>query len=75
MVLPPRSPIPERLEAAGDRLEALEDLYEGAVDRINDHRYWRDGHRLEVGIIVILLIECAMIFADLYLRFQEANAE
>lgn len=65
----------ERLEAASERLEALEDLYEGAVDRVNDHRYWRDGHVLEVIIIAILVLECLMIGVDLFLRFRESNAE
>ena len=46
-----------RLQHISDRYEALEDLYEGGVDRINDHRYWRDGHVLEVIIIIALLAE------------------
>jgi len=44
-----------------DRYEALEDLYEGAIDRINDHRYWRDGHVLEIIIIVVLLAEVLLL--------------
>lgn len=50
-----------QLAELSDRHEALEDLYEGAVDRINDHGYWRDGHLLEVAIIVVLLVEFALL--------------
>ena len=60
-----------RLEAISDRLEALEDLYEGAVDRINDHRYWRDGHVLEIIIILFLALEGILIAVDLSMRFRE----
>ncbi len=50
-----------RLQHISDRYEALEDLYEGGVDRINDHRYWRDGHVLEVIIIIALLAEALLL--------------
>jgi len=50
-----------QLAELSDRYEALEDLYEGAVDRINDHSYWRDGHVLEVSIIVVLLVEVLLL--------------
>ncbi len=49
-----------QLNQLSDRYEALEDLYEGAIDRINDHRYWRDGHVLEVVIIVVLVVEALL---------------
>jgi hypothetical protein len=49
-----------QLQQISDRYEALEDLYEGAIDRINDHRYWRDGHVLEVIIIVVLVAEALL---------------
>jgi hypothetical protein len=49
-----------QLNQLSDRYEALEDLYEGAIDRINDHRYWRDGHLLEVVIIVVLVVEALL---------------
>lgn len=50
-----------RLERLSERYETLEDLYEGAVDRVNDHRYWRDGHRLEIIIIVVLVAETLLL--------------
>jgi hypothetical protein len=50
-----------QLNRLSDRYEALEDLYEGAIDRINDHRYWRNGHVLEVIIIVVLLAEVLLL--------------
>jgi len=50
-----------QLNLLSDRYEALEDLYEGAIDRINDHRYWRNGHVLEVIIIVVLLAEVLLL--------------
>lgn len=66
-----RTDVPPRLEALSDRLEALEDLYEGASDRIADYRWWRRGHRLEVWIIILLLVEVALMSADLVVRFLE----
>lgn len=51
----------ERAESLDVRLEALESLYEGSVDRINDFRGWRYGHVLEVMIILLLLAEVALL--------------
>ena len=50
-----------RLEAASNRLEAFEDLYEGANDRIADYRWYLSSEWLEVGIIFLLVIEVAML--------------
>ena len=50
-----------RLEAASNRLEAFEDLYEGANDRIADYRWYLSSEWLEVGIIFLLLVEVAML--------------
>jgi hypothetical protein len=57
-----------RLEALDTRLEALEDLYEGATDRIADYRWYRGGHRLEMTIILLLLLEAAFMSAELVLH-------
>ena len=61
----------DRLEAASDRLETLEDLYEGANQRISEYRWYREGHFLEIGIIFILILECALMTGDLYWHFHE----
>lgn len=53
-----------QLEQASDRYEVLEDLYEGGIDRINDHRYWRDGHWLEIIIIIVLVAETLLLFSE-----------
>jgi hypothetical protein len=58
----------DRLEAVTNRLEACEDLYEGAIDRINDHRWYRKGHRLELAIVVLLVIEVLQIAIELGMR-------
>lgn len=52
-----RSGVRARLESFGNRLEACEDLYEGAVDRITDFRWYRKGEILETIIIVLLVLE------------------
>jgi hypothetical protein len=57
-----------RLAAVGDRLEALEDLYEGANDRVADYRWYRNGHRIEVLIVVLLVIEAVVMSFELYLH-------
>jgi hypothetical protein len=63
-----KADIESRLEALSDRLEALEDLYEGATQRISEHRWYVSGHALEIGIIVLLLFECTLMSADIYLH-------
>ena len=51
------SDVPSRLEAFDGRLEACQDLYEGAVDRIADFRCYRHGELLEITIVVLLILE------------------
>ena len=51
------SDVPSRLEAFDGRLEACQDLYEGAVDRIADFRWYRHGELLEITIVVLLILE------------------
>jgi len=53
--------IDARLEAASNRLEAFEDLYEGANDRIADYRWYLSSEWLETGIILLLVLEVAML--------------
>jgi uncharacterized Rmd1/YagE family protein len=56
-----RADIEARLEALNDRLETIEDLYEGAIDRITDYRNYRKGSFLEIAIIVLLGLEVALL--------------
>ena len=60
----------DRLEAFNDRLEACEELYEGAVDRITDYRWYEKGLLLEVAIVVLLSIEAALLAFDFYQRYR-----
>jgi hypothetical protein len=69
-----RADAEERLEALNDRLETGEDLYEGASDRVVEYRSYRTGHRLELGIICLLLAEVILILVDLYIHYREFNA-
>jgi hypothetical protein len=55
-----------RLEAASNRLEAFEDLYEGANDRIADYRWYLSSEWLEVGIIFLLVVEVALLGFEIY---------
>jgi hypothetical protein len=57
-----------RLEAIDGRLEACEDLYEGASDRVADFRWYHGGHLLETWIIVFLVMESLMIALDVGLQ-------
>jgi hypothetical protein len=52
--------VSDRLEAASNRLEACEDIYEGANDRIAEYRWYIEGHWLEIIIIAILLAEIGL---------------
>jgi hypothetical protein len=65
-----RAQVEDRLAAVSDRLEACEDLYEGAVDRITDHRWWHKGHRLEAIIVALLAIEGVQLAVELMLRLR-----
>jgi hypothetical protein len=62
--------VEDRLEAVDHRLEALEDFYEGVNDRVADYRWYRHGTDLEVGIIVLLAIETAIIAIDIYVHMH-----
>jgi len=64
-----RAAIEDRLSAITDRSEACEDLYEGAVDRLREHRWYRRGNLLEMIIIVLLLIEVIQLGGDTALRW------
>jgi hypothetical protein len=70
-----KADVEARLEALNDRLEAMEDLYEGANDRVADFRWYRDGHLLEVAIVVLLLIEGLVMSADMYIRYLEYQVD
>jgi hypothetical protein len=69
-----KSNIETRLESLSDRLEALEELYEGANQRISEYRWYVGGHALEIIIIVILLIECIMIGFDMHIHNTDRHA-
>ncbi|MFO0967267.1 MAG: hypothetical protein U0793_17030 [Gemmataceae bacterium] len=70
-----RTDMEERLTAFSDRLEACEDLYEGANDRVADYRWYIGGHRLELAIVIFLLIEVVLLGADLYFRYLEYESD
>jgi hypothetical protein len=59
--------IDDRLEAFSNRLEAFEDLYEGANDRFTEHRWYITSQWLEIGIVVILILEVVLIALGPYL--------
>ena len=52
--------VSDRLEGASNRLEACEDIYEGANDRIAEYRWYIEGHWLEIIIIAILMAEIGL---------------
>ncbi|MGH7916306.1 MAG: hypothetical protein ACREQE_02465 [Candidatus Binataceae bacterium] len=56
-----------RLEAFSDHLEAFEDLYEGANDRVTEHRWYLASQWLELGIVLILIIEVVLLAVGPYL--------
>jgi hypothetical protein len=64
-----RADVPARLKAVDGRLEALEDLYDGAVDRIADFRWFHGGHRLETIIILLLLLEALLMSIELVIHW------
>ena len=67
--------IEDRLEMYSDRLEALEELYEGANDRVADYRWYRGGHILEWTIVVILIFEAIAMSVELGMHIYEFNRD
>ena len=65
----------DRLEMYSDRLEALEELYEGANDRVADYRWYRGGHLLEWTIVIILIFEAIAMSCEFGLHIYELNRE
>ena len=63
-----RADVADRLESFNDRLEACEELYEGAVDRITDYRWYEKGLLLEVAIVILLAIEAVLLSWEFYHR-------
>jgi hypothetical protein len=63
-----RADVADRLDALNDRLEACEELYEGAVDRITDSRWYRRSFWLEVAILAVLALETVLLVADVLHR-------
>jgi hypothetical protein len=60
-----------RAEALDTRLEACEELYEGANDRVADHKGWHNGHVLEVIIVALLMLEVVLLCVELLVRSGE----
>jgi len=69
------SNIEDRLEIYSDGLEAMEDLYEGANDRVADYRWYRGGHILEWTIVIILILEGMAMSVELGLHIYEFSRE
>ena len=69
------SNIEDRLELYSDRLEAMEDLYEGANDRVADYRWYRGGHLLEWTIVIILIFEAIAMSVELGMHIYELNRD
>ena len=65
----------DRLEMYSDRLEALEELYEGANDRVADYRWYRGGHLLEWTIVIILIFEALAMSLEFGLHIYELNRD
>ncbi len=65
--------LPHRVESLGNRMEACEDLYEGAVDRITDFRWWQKGNFLEIAIVALLGLETTLLVIDLILRMRSGR--
>lgn len=67
--------IEDRLEIYSDRLEALEELYEGANDRVADYRWYRGGHILEWTIVILLVLEAVAMSIELGMHIHEFNRD
>ena len=59
--------VADRLVAVDDRIEVLQDLYESATDRLSEYSYFRREYRLEVGIIIVLVVEVIAIIWEITL--------
>lgn len=68
-----KADVEARAEAFSDQLELREELYEGAADRFTDHWGWAHGHKLEVLIIVLLILEIGFMATELALHIYEIS--
>ena len=68
-----KADVEARLEAFGDRLEVCEELYEGGSDRVGDYRWYRGGHWLEVAILAFIVLECVIMFFEVYLTWSRGE--
>jgi hypothetical protein len=53
----------------------MEELYEGANDRVADYRWYRGGHLLEWTIVIILIFEAIAMSCEFALHIYELNRE
>src|SRR5262249_55247856 len=44
-------------------------------DRVADYRWYRNGHLLEIAIVVLLLVEALVMSADMYIRYLEYQVD
>lgn len=70
-----RADVGTRSEEFEGRLEICGDLYEGATDRIADYRWYVGGHRLEMTIVVLLVVEVIFFAIELFFRVLEYHGE
>jgi len=71
-----RMDLEARSESLDQRLDVCTELYEGATDRVADYRWYRSGHRLEMTIVWLLIVEILFLAADFGFRnFECYHAE
>lgn len=56
----------DRLEAINDAVEMLQDVYELANDRLSEFSFFHREYRLEVLILIVLIVEVAQIFGEIW---------
>jgi hypothetical protein len=59
-----------RSDALDQRLEVCAELYEGATDRVGDYVWYIGGHRLELTIVLLLILEVIFFALDFYIRIK-----
>jgi hypothetical protein len=68
-----RAELEDRLEALGDRIEVVADIYESANDRLSEYSYFRREYKIELWIVVILIAELLVMFGELIVTWRSGG--
>lgn len=67
------SGLSERVELLDDEIEIAEEVYSVCIDRLSEFNYFWREYKAELWIILILVVELAEFFVDLYIQLRAVH--